>query len=77
MNIGNIFRLFIPGTPLHQDYISENVQLVTSGCCNLARHIENARKYGIPVVVAINRFASDAPAELEAVREAAIAAGKV
>jgi formyltetrahydrofolate synthetase len=39
------------------------------------RHIENTRRYGVPVVVAINAFASDTPAELEAVRAAALAAG--
>jgi formyltetrahydrofolate synthetase len=39
------------------------------------RHIENTRAYGVPVVVAINAFASDTPAELEAVKTAALAAG--
>lgn len=63
------------GKPLDQTYRSENVDLVTAGCCNLARHIANARAYGVPVVVAINKFASDAPAELDAVRSAALEAG--
>ncbi|CAL8463472.1 g3006 [Coccomyxa elongata] len=63
------------GKPLDQTYRSENVDLVKAGCCNLARHIANARAYGIPVVVAINKFASDAPAELDAVRSAALEAG--
>ena len=61
---------------MHHDYLTENVELVRAGCCNLERHVANARKYGIPVVVAINQFASDSPAELEAVREAAMAAGE-
>lgn len=39
------------------------------------RHIENTRAYGVPVVVAINAFATDTPAELEAVKAAALAAG--
>jgi hypothetical protein len=38
------------GTPLHHDYTNENVELVTAGCCNLARHIANAKAYGVPVV---------------------------
>ena len=63
------------GKPLDQTYRSENVDLVKAGCCNLARHIANARAYGVPVVVAINKFASDAPAELDAVRSAALEAG--
>lgn len=65
----------VAGTPLPHEYLSEDVELVTKGCCNLARHIKNATSYGIPVVVAINAFASDAPAELEAVRAAAKEAG--
>ncbi len=32
------------GTPLHHDYTTENVELVTKGCCNIVRHIENARR---------------------------------
>ncbi|GFR43990.1 hypothetical protein Agub_g5136 [Astrephomene gubernaculifera] len=65
----------VAGTPLHHDYTTENVPLVSAGCCNLVRHIQNARKYGVPVVVAVNRFASDTDAELEAVRAAALEAG--
>ena len=63
------------GAPLPHEYTAENVELVAKGCCNLARHIQNARAYGVPVVVAINAFASDSPAELEAVRAAALEAG--
>ncbi len=47
-----------------------------AGCCNLARHIQNAQKFGVPVVVAINRFATDTDAELEVVRQEALAAGE-
>mmetsp|Transcript_23440 Transcript_23440/g.51458 ORF Transcript_23440/g.51458 Transcript_23440/m.51458 type:complete len:637 (+) Transcript_23440:214-2124(+) len=65
----------VAGTPLHHDYKTENVGLVSAGCCNLERHIQNAKNFGIPVVVAVNQFATDTPAELEAVRSAAIAAG--
>ena len=45
------------------------------GCVNLAKHIENVRLFGLPAVVAINRFDSDTPEEIEAVRSAAMAAG--
>lgn len=65
----------VAGTPLHHDYTTENVGLVTAGCANLARHVSNARRFGVPVVVAVNRFASDTDAELEAVRQAAMDAG--
>jgi formate--tetrahydrofolate ligase len=49
----------------------ENVAAVTKGSSNLARHIENVRKFGVPVVVALNRFDGDTEAEIEAVRRAA------
>eukprot|EP00199_Chlamydomonas_sp_CCMP681_P001381 CAMPEP_0119108120 /NCGR_PEP_ID=MMETSP1180-20130426/13478_1 /TAXON_ID=3052 ORGANISM="Chlamydomonas cf sp, Strain CCMP681" /NCGR_SAMPLE_ID=MMETSP1180 /ASSEMBLY_ACC=CAM_ASM_000741 /LENGTH=636 /DNA_ID=CAMNT_0007093703 /DNA_START=81 /DNA_END=1991 /DNA_ORIENTATION=+ len=65
----------VAGTPLHHDYTNENVELVTKGCCNLERHIANIKTYGVPCVVAINQFANDAPSELEAVKQAALAAG--
>jgi formate--tetrahydrofolate ligase len=47
----------------------ENVQAVKDGCVNLARHIENIRGFGLPVVVAINQFSADTEAEVQAVKE--------
>ena len=49
----------------------ENVAAVTAGCANLARHLENIKIFGVPVVVAINRFVNDTEAELEAIRASA------
>jgi len=63
------------GTPLAQEYKQENVELVKGGACNLAKHIRNTAQYGIPVLVAINKFASDTPAELDAIKEASLEAG--
>ena len=63
------------GTPLHRDYLEENVDLVVKGCSNLSRHIENAKLYGCPVIIAINQFATDAPSELAAVKKAALQSG--
>ena len=51
------------------DLAKENVQAVKEGCSNLARHIENVQSFGVPVVVAINRFSADTDAEMKAVRE--------
>jgi formate--tetrahydrofolate ligase len=48
----------------------EDVAAVVRGVGNLARHVENMGKFGLPVVVALNRFTSDTPAEIAAVREA-------
>jgi formate--tetrahydrofolate ligase len=50
---------------------AENVDAVKAGCANLARHIANVKSFGVPVVVAINRFTADTEAELEAVRSTA------
>ena len=65
----------VAGRPLAGAYTDEDVELVRAGTCNLAKHIVNTRSFGVPVVIAINRFASDTPAELEAVRTAALEAG--
>lgn len=46
-----------------------NVEAVKKGIVNLEKHIENVKKFGVPMVVAINIFAQDTPEELEAVRE--------
>ena len=54
---------------------TEDVAAVRRGIANLARHAENIRKFGIPPVVALNRFTSDTPAEVEAVIEAMAAIG--
>jgi formate--tetrahydrofolate ligase len=48
----------------------ENVAAVQAGCANLVRHVRNMQKFGLPVVVAINRFTADTPAELAAVAAA-------
>ena len=47
----------------------ENVEAVRSGFDNLERHVENMRKFGIPVVVAINEFITDTEAEIAALKE--------
>ena len=49
----------------------ENVAAVEAGCANLARHLENIVKFGIPAVVAINRFITDTDAEIAKVAEVA------
>lgn len=47
----------------------EDLEALSKGASNLKRHIENIRKFGIPSVVAINRFPSDTDAEIELIRE--------
>ncbi len=50
---------------------AEDLQALEAGCCNLVRHIENVKAYGVPVVVAINRFTGDTEAEIEVIKKIA------
>ena len=65
----------VPGRPLNRAYTEEDIELLKKGLPNLTQHIENARKFGVPVVVAVNRFTADTGAEIATVRQAALAAG--
>ncbi|XP_076666632.1 pug C-1-tetrahydrofolate synthase, cytoplasmic [Andrena cerasifolii] len=63
------------GAALKKEYREENLELVRKGLPNLQKHISNGRKFGVPVIVAINVHATDTPAELELVKQAAISSG--
>ncbi len=63
------------GAPLDPAYTEENLDLLRAGLPNLEAHIENAKRFGIPVVVAVNSFKDDTEAEVELVRQAALDAG--
>ena len=65
----------VAGQPLNHAYTEENLDLLEKGCSNLAKMIQNAKRFGIPVVVGVNRFQTDTPAEIELVRKKAIEAG--
>jgi methylenetetrahydrofolate dehydrogenase (NADP+)/methenyltetrahydrofolate cyclohydrolase/formyltetrahydrofolate synthetase len=64
-----------PGAQLPEVYRTENVDVLRKGCVNLAKQIENAKQYGVKVVVAINKFDTDTDAEAQVIREEAIKAG--
>lgn len=65
----------VAGKKLPEAYTKESLDLVRQGCAHLQHHVRTARKYGVPVVVAVNKFKTDSPAEIELIREAAKAAG--
>lgn len=65
----------VSGKPLAPEYTEENLALLEKGCSNLIAHIQNVKKFGIPVVVAINRFKFDTDAEIALVKKIAIEAG--
>lgn len=64
-----------PGKPLSDVYTQENLELLDKGCGNLRKHIENAKQFGLKVVVAVNKFATDTQAELELIVRHAREAG--
>ncbi len=65
----------VAGSPLDPVYKEENIDLLQKGLDNLIHHISIAKKYGVPVVVAVNRFFTDSKAELELVRKISIEKG--
>ncbi len=65
----------VAGKPLASEYTQENLELLQKGLPNMERHIQNALKYGVNVVVAVNSFKDDTAAEVELVRQAALRAG--
>ena len=67
--VANVRALKMHGGVPKTDLKTPNVEAVKAGLCNLEKHIENVKKFGVPAVVAINIFAQDTAEELEAVRE--------
>jgi formyltetrahydrofolate synthetase len=65
----------VAGKPLDSAYTDENLDLLRAGLGNMQHHIKNALRFGVNVVVAINSFKDDTPAEVELVRQAALEAG--
>jgi formyltetrahydrofolate synthetase len=65
----------VAGKPLASEYTDENLDLLQKGLPNLERHIKNALKYGVNVVVAVNSFSTDTAAEMELIRKAALEFG--
>jgi formyltetrahydrofolate synthetase len=65
----------VAGRPLASEYTDENLELLSKGLENMQVHIKNALRFGVNVVVAINSFKDDTPAEIEMVRKAAMEVG--
>ncbi len=67
--VATVRALKMNGGVKKDDLGIEDVEALTRGCANLGRHIANVRKFGVPVVVAINHFVSDTEAEVQAVKD--------
>jgi formate--tetrahydrofolate ligase len=64
-----------PGKPVSADLMKEHMNALEAGAANLEKQIENVRAFGLPCVVAINRFRTDTDRELERVRKIALERG--
>jgi len=65
----------VAGRPLDPVYTEENLPLLRAGMANLKSHIATALSFGVPVVVAVNRFPTDSQHEHDLIREISLAAG--
>lgn len=65
----------VAGKPLDPELLNENLEAVKIGSENLEKQVENMRLFGIPVVVAINRFSTDTDAEIELIKKLSLKAG--
>jgi len=66
--VATVRAMKMNGGVAKEDLNAENVEAVNNGCANLGRHIENLKKYGVPVIVGINHFTLDTDAEVAAVQ---------
>ncbi len=65
----------VAGKPLPKELVSENLGWLREGCKNLAKQIENMKNFGVPVVVAVNAFATDTKKEIDLCRKLAVESG--
>jgi formate--tetrahydrofolate ligase len=73
--VATVRALKLHGGADEKSLAKEDVATVERGLPNLLRHVENLRKFGLPVLVAINRFLTDTPAELAAIEAQCAVAG--
>jgi formate--tetrahydrofolate ligase len=73
--VATVRALKMHGGVAKDDLKNENAAAVAKGCDNLKRHIENVNKFGVPAVVAVNKFVTDTDAEIAEVQKAAESMG--
>jgi formate--tetrahydrofolate ligase len=67
--VATVRALKMHGGVAKEDLKKENVAALKKGCANLGRHIENVKKFGVPIAVAVNHFITDTDAEVEVIKE--------
>jgi methylenetetrahydrofolate dehydrogenase (NADP+) / methenyltetrahydrofolate cyclohydrolase / formyltetrahydrofolate synthetase len=65
----------VAGRVFSEVYLNENLELLEKGTQNMIKHIQNAKAFGVPTVVAVNKFSTDTKAEIDLVLRIAKAAG--
>ncbi|MFN0194802.1 MAG: formate--tetrahydrofolate ligase [Aestuariivirga sp.] len=73
--VATVRALKMHGGVAKEELKKENVEALKKGLANLGRHIENVKKFGVPIAVAVNHFISDTDAEVDAVREYCVSHG--
>jgi formate--tetrahydrofolate ligase len=73
--VATVRALKMHGGVSKENLKNENIMAVNKGCENLKQHLENIGKFGVPVVVAVNRFVTDTEAEVQEVMKAAESVG--
>jgi formate--tetrahydrofolate ligase len=73
--VATVRALKMHGGVAKDELKGENIEAVVKGCENLKRHLENVAKFGVPAVVAVNRFVTDTDAEIQEVMKAAESMG--
>ena len=66
--VATVRALKMHGGVAKEDLKKENVEALKKGCANLGRHIDNMKKFGVPIAVAVNHFVADTEAEVDAVK---------
>ena len=67
--VATVRALKMHGGAAKEDLKVANVEVLKKGLANLGRHIENVKKFGVPIAVAVNHFITDTDAEIDAVKE--------
>jgi formate--tetrahydrofolate ligase len=67
--VATVRALKMHGGVAKEDLKKENLEALKKGCANLGRHLENVKKFGVPIAVAINHFIADTEAEVQVIKD--------
>ncbi len=67
--VATVRALKMHGGVAKEELKKENIEALKKGCANLGRHLENLKKFGVPIAVAINHFIADTEAEVQVIKD--------